>query len=80
MENFKMLMFIDGSEDTPLEFQTAGDRAGFGLFIHQNDGGLHLPGFTIEGRAEDNDTLVIEVRNANGHVVASSRTRRSREE
>jgi len=76
MANFKLLMFVDGLDGMPMELETVGERAGFGLFIHQNDEGLSLPGFAVEGRVEDNGDLVVEVRNVNGNVVARNRTRR----
>ena len=75
MANFKLLMFVDGLDGMPMELETAGERGGFGLFIHQNDEGLCIPGFAVEGHVEDNGALVVEVRNANGNVVARNRTR-----
>ncbi|TAK34726.1 MAG: hypothetical protein EPO21_08610 [Chloroflexota bacterium] len=75
VENFKLVVFVDGLDENPIELETVGVGAGFSVGVFQRDGDYLSRAFEIEGHVTDDGVLVVEVRNRAGSVVARSRTR-----
>lgn len=70
--NFRIVVYVDGQDDV-LTLAPVGEQGGFLVAIYQLDGRFSTLAFEISGR-RDGVHLIVEVRNRNGVLAATSHT------
>ncbi|MHB1416497.1 MAG: hypothetical protein ACYC1C_14715 [Chloroflexota bacterium] len=71
--SFRVTLFAD-TLDKPVEVATDEEDGSFQIYIGQRDQGYFTDAYEITGHKEG-DTLLVDIRNRNGVLVAQNKTR-----